>query len=186
MMYYMYLRVDFDLVWWSCWWRPWFLSESKSGRWSRGSEGMNARGTWRRMEYFLFADLVIQHSNVETNINRVGWDPWGSYRKVWIGASYINPDGNDKYYRKINIDIETRIYSGSRTDLLIMISITRNQRAGLIPHLLTSGLIPSLLMSISWVNWFPTRNKSGSLIAAIMIFLLYLWIPAGSNPVETN
>jgi uncharacterized BrkB/YihY/UPF0761 family membrane protein len=42
------------------------------------------------------------------------------------------------------------------------------------------------LMSISWVNWFPTRNKSGSLIAAIMIFLLYLWIPAGSNPVETN
>jgi hypothetical protein len=48
---------------------------------------------------------------------------------------------------KINIDIEKinkdnieiRIYSGLRTDLLIMISTTRNQRAGLIPHLLTSG-----------------------------------------------
>jgi hypothetical protein len=51
---------------------------------------------------------------------------------------------------KINIDnIETRIYSGSRTNLLIMINTTRNQRAGLILHLLTSGLIPSLLMSIS-------------------------------------
>jgi hypothetical protein len=48
---------------------------------------------------------------------------------------------------KINIDnIETRIYSGSRTNLLIMISITRNQRAGLISHLLTSGLIPSILI----------------------------------------
>jgi hypothetical protein len=51
---------------------------------------------------------------------------------------------------KINIDnIETRIYSGSRTNLPIMISTTRNQRAGLIPHLLTSGFIPSLLMFIS-------------------------------------
>jgi hypothetical protein len=62
----------------------------------------------------------------------------------------FNPNGNDKYYRKINIDnIEIRIYSGSRTNLLIVISITRNQRAGLIPHLLTSGLIPILLTSIS-------------------------------------
>jgi hypothetical protein len=53
-------------------------------------------------------------------------------------------------YRKINIDnIETRIYSGSRTNLPIMISTTRNQRAGLILHLLASGLIPSLLMFIS-------------------------------------
>jgi hypothetical protein len=42
------------------------------------------------------------------------------------------------------------------------------------------------LMSISWVNWFPTRNKSGSLIVDIMIFLLYLSIPTESNPVETN
>jgi hypothetical protein len=51
---------------------------------------------------------------------------------------------------KIDIDnIETRIYFGSRTNLPIMISTTRNQRAGLIPHLLTSGLIPSLLMFIS-------------------------------------
>jgi hypothetical protein len=51
---------------------------------------------------------------------------------------------------KTNIDnIETRIYFGSRTNLLIMISTTRNQIAGLISHLLTSGLIPSLLMSIS-------------------------------------
>jgi hypothetical protein len=71
----------------------------------------------------------------------------------------FNPDGNDKYYR--NDTIETRIYSDSRTNLLIMISITRNQRAGLIPCLLTSGLIPSLFGFISWVNWFLTRNKSG-------------------------
>jgi hypothetical protein len=51
---------------------------------------------------------------------------------------------------KINIDtIETRIYSYSRTNLLIMINITRNQRAGLIPHLLNSRLILSLLISVS-------------------------------------
>jgi hypothetical protein len=51
---------------------------------------------------------------------------------------------------KINIDtIVTRIYSYSRTNLLIMINITRNQRAGLIPHLLNSRLILSLLISIS-------------------------------------
>jgi hypothetical protein len=31
------------------------------------------------------------------------------------------------------------------------------------------------LMFISWVNWFPTKNKSGSLIVAIMIFL-YIFI----------
>jgi hypothetical protein len=38
---------------------------------------------------------------------------------------------------KINIDnIETRIYSDPRTNLPIMISTIRNQRAGLIPHLL--------------------------------------------------
>jgi hypothetical protein len=75
---------------------------------------------------------------------------------------------------KINIDtIETRIYSYSRTNLLIMINITRNQRAGLIPHLLNSRLILSFLISISWVNRFPTRNKSEHLIVGIMIFLLY-------------
>jgi hypothetical protein len=51
---------------------------------------------------------------------------------------------------KINIDnIETRIYSGSRTNLPIMISTIRNQKAGLILHLLSSGFIPSLLMFIS-------------------------------------
>jgi hypothetical protein len=51
---------------------------------------------------------------------------------------------------KINIDtIEIWIYSGSRTNLVIMISITRNQRSGLIQHHLTSELIPSLLVSIS-------------------------------------
>jgi hypothetical protein len=62
----------------------------------------------------------------------------------------FNPNRNDKYYKKINIDtIVTRIYSSLRTNLLIMIIIIRNQRAGLIPHFLTSGLIPSLLMSIS-------------------------------------
>jgi hypothetical protein len=54
---------------------------------------------------------------------------------------------------KINIDtIETRIYSDSRANLLIMISIIRIQRAGLIPHLLTSGLISGLLVFVSSVN----------------------------------
>jgi hypothetical protein len=42
------------------------------------------------------------------------------------------------------------------------------------------------LMSISRVNLFSTRNKSGSLIVAIIIFLLYLSIPTGSNPTETD
>jgi hypothetical protein len=30
------------------------------------------------------------------------------------------------------------------------------------------------------------RNKSGSLVVAIIIFLLHLLIPVGINPVETN
>jgi hypothetical protein len=71
-------------------------------------------------------------------------------------STEFSPDGNDRYYtenqyiQKINIDyIEIRIYSGSRTNLPIMISMTTNQRAGLIPHLLPSGLILSLLMFIS-------------------------------------
>jgi hypothetical protein len=45
---------------------------------------------------------------------------------VYMG---FNPDDNDKYYKKINIDtieIEIRIYSVMRTNLRIMISITRN------------------------------------------------------------
>jgi hypothetical protein len=62
-----------------------------------------------------------------------------------------------------------------------MISTTRNQRAGLIPHLLTSGFVPSLLMFISWVNWFPTRNKSGSLIVVTMIFYIHSSIPVGAH-----
>jgi hypothetical protein len=33
----------------------------------------------------------------------------------------FNPDENDKYYKKINLDtIEIQIYSGLRTNLLIM------------------------------------------------------------------
>jgi uncharacterized membrane protein YraQ (UPF0718 family) len=92
---------------------------------------------------------------------------------------------NEKYYRKDTI--ETQIYSGSRSNLLIMISITRNQRARLIPHLLTSGLILSLLMSIPWVNWFPTRNKYRSHIVAIMIFIYHdffvIFINSGRNPI---
>jgi hypothetical protein len=48
--------------------------------------------------------------------------------------------------------IETRIHSGFRFNLLIMIGITRDRRDRLIPHLLTSGLIPSLMVRLSWVN----------------------------------
>jgi hypothetical protein len=45
--------------------------------------------------------------------------------------------------------IETRIHSGLRFNLLIMIGRTRDRRAGLIPHLLTSGSIPSLMVCLS-------------------------------------
>jgi hypothetical protein len=45
--------------------------------------------------------------------------------------------------------IETRIHSGLRFHLLILIGRTRDRRAGLIPHLLTSGLIPSLMVCLS-------------------------------------
>jgi hypothetical protein len=70
-------------------------------------------------------------------------------RASWFPRDSIRTEMTNTI-EKINIDnIETRIYSGLRTNLLIMISTTRNQRAGLIPHLLTSGLIPSLLTSIS-------------------------------------
>jgi hypothetical protein len=45
------------------------------------------------------------------------------------------PGQNNRYIKKIMI--ETRLYSGSRFNLLIMIGRTRDRRAGLIPHLLT-------------------------------------------------
>jgi hypothetical protein len=51
-----------------------------------------------------------------------------------------------------NIMICTRIYSGSKINLPIMIGRTRDRRAGLVPHLLTSGLILNLLVYLSWAN----------------------------------
>jgi hypothetical protein len=54
---------------------------------------------------------------------------------------------NNKCMKKIMI--WTRIYSGSKISLAIMIGSTRDRRAGLVPHLLTSGLIPSLLVYLS-------------------------------------
>jgi hypothetical protein len=54
----------------------------------------------------------------------------------------IQSDRNNKCMKKIMI--WTRIYSGSKINLPIMIGRTRDRRAGLVPHLLTSGLIPSL------------------------------------------
>jgi hypothetical protein len=96
----------------------------------------------------------------------------------------IQSGRNNRYIKKIVI--ETRIYSWSRFNLLIMIGRTRDRRAGLDPHLLTSGLIPSLLVHLSWVNSFLVRNNSGSFIVAIIIFLLHLSIPIGIDPVETN
>jgi hypothetical protein len=48
-----------------------------------------------------------------------------------------------------NIIIWIRIYSRSKINLPIMIGRTRDRRAGLVPHPLTSGLIPSLLEYLS-------------------------------------
>jgi hypothetical protein len=51
--------------------------------------------------------------------------------------------------------IETRIHSGLRFNLLIMIGRTRDRRAGLIPHLSTSGLIPSLMVCPDEIGCLP-------------------------------
>jgi hypothetical protein len=59
--------------------------------------------------------------------------------------------GRNNKCRK-NIMIWTRFYSGSKINLPIMIGRTRDRRAELVPHLLTSGLIPSLLVYLSWAN----------------------------------
>jgi hypothetical protein len=59
----------------------------------------------------------------------------------------IQSGRNNRYIMKFVI--ETRIHSGLRFNLLIMIGRTRDRRAGLISHLLTSGLIPSLMMCLS-------------------------------------
>jgi hypothetical protein len=59
----------------------------------------------------------------------------------------IQFDRNNKCIKKIMIWIQ--IYSGSKINLPIMIGRTRDRRAGLVPHLLTSGLIPSLLVYLS-------------------------------------
>jgi hypothetical protein len=54
---------------------------------------------------------------------------------------------NNKCMKKIMI--WDRIYSGSKINLPIMIGRTGDRRAGLVPHLLTSGLILSLLVYLS-------------------------------------
>jgi hypothetical protein len=59
----------------------------------------------------------------------------------------IQSGRNNKCMKKIMIGI--RIYSGSKINLPIMIARTRDRRAGLVPYLLTSGLIPSLLVYLS-------------------------------------
>jgi hypothetical protein len=65
---------------------------------------------------------------------------------------HFTPSRNNRYIEEFVI--ETRIHSGLRFNLLIMIGLimigrTRDRRAGLIPHLLTSGLIPSLMVCLS-------------------------------------
>jgi hypothetical protein len=62
----------------------------------------------------------------------------------------IHSGRNNKCTKKIVI--WTRIYSGSKINLSIIIGRTRDRRVGLVPHLLTSGLIPSLLVYLSWAN----------------------------------
>jgi hypothetical protein len=62
----------------------------------------------------------------------------------------IQSGRNNRYIKKFVI--ETRIHFGLRFNLLIMIGSTRDRRARLISHLLTSGLIPSLMVCLSWVN----------------------------------
>jgi hypothetical protein len=62
----------------------------------------------------------------------------------------IRSGRNNWYIKKFMT--ETRIHFGTRFNLLIMIGRTRDRRAGLIPHLLTSGLIPSLMVCLSRVN----------------------------------
>jgi hypothetical protein len=66
-----------------------------------------------------------------------------------------------------------------------MIGRTRDRRVGLNPHLLTNGLIPSLLVHLSWVNSFLIRNKSGSLIVVITIFFV-TFIKSGRNQSSGN
>jgi hypothetical protein len=84
-------------------------------------------------------------SNKVVNITTPDTIYWGlvRFREIQSGR-------NNKCMKKIMI--WTWIYSGSKINLPIMIGRTRDRRAGLIPHLLTSGLIPSLLVYLSWAN----------------------------------
>jgi hypothetical protein len=59
----------------------------------------------------------------------------------------IQSGRNNKCMKKIMI--WTRIYSGSNFNLPIMMGRIKDRRAGLVPHLLTSVLIPSLLVYLS-------------------------------------
>jgi hypothetical protein len=47
-----------------------------------------------------------------------------------------------------NYDMDSDLFR-IKFNLTIMIGRTRDRRAGLVPHLLTSGLIPSLLVYLS-------------------------------------
>jgi hypothetical protein len=78
----------------------------------------------------------------------IGIDPVETNEALGLVRFCRNQSGrNNKCMKKIMIG--TRIYSGSKINLPIMIGRTRDRRARLVPHLLTSGLIPSLLVYLS-------------------------------------
>jgi hypothetical protein len=87
--------------------------------------------------------IFLLHLSISVGINLVEMnDALGLVR-----FHQIQSGPNNRYIKKFMI--ETRIHSGWRFNLFIMISRIRDRRAGLIPHLLTSGLIPSLMVCLS-------------------------------------
>jgi hypothetical protein len=78
---------------------------------------------------------------------RTGWAPAVKEKFQRCSLRGIQSGRNNKCIKKIMI--WSRIYSGSKINLPIMIGRTKDRRAGLVPHLLTSGLIPSLLVYLS-------------------------------------
>jgi hypothetical protein len=113
------------------------------------------------MIFLLYLSIPTGSNPVETNY------PWGLVRFRGIQSGR-----NNKCMKKIVI--LTRIYTGSKINLPIMIGRIRDRRAGLVPHLLISGLIPSFFVYLSWANKFSTRNKSRYLIVTIMIFFVFI------------
>ncbi len=140
-------------------------------------------GTWINSTYwpnsiahFLLSDHTrtpMKHQR-KKNQNSLQWNSIHP-----LGLIRLRPDSiqtrNDKDSKKFMIDtIRDRDLFRAENQF---IRDRDNKRPRINPLVNRCGTNPDVLLYLIWVNWFPTRNKSRSLIVSIINFLLVILGP---------